>query len=61
MLFRRNITQWICGAAGPIGLRYEILWGEIDQRLTDQEEKEIWKAKIRVIEYQALSKIHTPP
>lgn len=61
MLFRRNITQWICGAAGPIGLRYEILWAELDQRVSDPEERELWKAKIRVIECQALSEIHTPP
>lgn len=61
MLFRRNITQWIAGPAGVIGLRYDIIWKELEELVPDKEKRDEWKAKIRLIECQALSEIHTRP
>lgn len=52
--YRRNATQWRVGAAGPVGLDYNVFMHELDRRRLPDDEYEDMMGCIRVIESTVL-------
>lgn len=57
-LFNRISTQWRVGAAGPVGLDYNVVFHELDRAGIAGDDYDDMMAAIRVIESTALEAIH---
>ena len=56
-LFNQLSTQWRVGAAGPVGLDYNVLFHELDRRELAREDYDDLLGSIRVIEGVALAEM----
>lgn len=54
-LYLRNKTQWRVGAAGPVGLDYQVLYHDLDRQGVTGEDFDDMMDAIRVIESTVLS------
>lgn len=57
-LFAGLSTQWRAGAAGPIGLDYNVVFHELDRKSLAPDVYDDMLASIRVIESAALEILH---
>lgn len=57
-MFTRLSTQWRIGAAGPVGLDYNVLFHELDRAGLNGDDYDDTFASIRVIEGVALDELH---
>lgn len=56
-LFRQYSTQWRVGAAGPIGLDFNVIHHALDRKGVKGDEYDEFIADMRIIEAAALRKI----